>query len=64
MGAEYREHLAGIGFLRRKGTTNTTVVEHERGGTAGYQIERWDDSMAAIVTPKRLDVTSVVREVG
>lgn len=52
---EYQAKLSSLGFSRHKGTSKTTSVEHERDGSvAGYQIESWDDSMAAIVTPKPL----------
>ena len=61
MSDDYRDKLRSLGFSRHKGTSKTTVVPHERDGkTAGYQIEQWDDSVSAVVTPRPLNITTQV----
>jgi hypothetical protein len=60
----YREHLQSLGFSRHRGGTKTTVERHERDGSvAGYHVERWDDSVAAVVTPKHMRLETTVKEV-
>jgi hypothetical protein len=54
--AEYADKLRSLGFLRRKGSSNTTpVVRDVDGQVGGTRTEHWDDRVDATVT--RMDVT-------
>lgn len=53
---EYGDKLRTLGFLRRKGSSNTTpVVRDVDGQVGGTRTEHWDDHVDATVT--RMDVT-------
>lgn len=59
----YKDKLQSLGFSRLKGTEKKWAVPDERDGSvAGYQTERWDDSVSAVVTPKPLIIESRAHE--
>lgn len=51
MGEDYKSK--GVGFLKRKGTSEKKPVIDERDGSVGgYHLEKWDDSQDAVVNAK------------
>ncbi len=58
----YKEKLKSLGFNHRhRGGTKTWKVTDDRDGTvAGYQTERWDDSVSANVFAKPINITTKV----
>ena len=50
----------GFGTGRRHGTEKVTEVTNEyTGERGGFQVEHWDDSMDAIITPKTQELKLV-----
>ena len=59
----YKEKLQSLAWSLKRGTEKKWAVPDDRDGTtAGYQIERWDDSVSAVVTPKPLVMASKAHE--
>jgi len=60
---EFQEKIRTIGVSLRRGKSHKKPVIDERDGTsAGYHIERWDDSQDAVVTPKPVEMNLKVNE--
>lgn len=52
--SEYADKLRSVGFLRRKGRSNTTPVLRDDGQVGGTRTEHWDDRVDA--TARNFDV--------
>lgn len=53
MADEFKDRIKSIGFLRKKGQSETVPVTDERDGSVGgYHVKHWDGSQDAHVVAK------------